>query len=509
MKRFLTIAFLGLAAIGLAACGGSDGPVNDNGGGDDDGKVEEEQTQLTPLALVRALNAAVAELEKVSAVTGDDSALAEAIKAEDKAKSLAETQGVSATARMAAIEARGYLAELQGARKAVADALAAAGSHATDAERKEAEDALKAADRQLRRTASSTLMGINKAYDTDAKLDKRASDTAEDVRTAIMAASVAPTSPGNEWDKNAFARGTTRDSSTMMTFAEIFAGELVDVKFASPNAKGVLPKGISVQGEKVPASTALDATNGRMATAPSGFMGIAGTFVFVGDDAPTSAPTGEFGDGWYFHPTNPGHYYTEDAESVSLQYERAKFVDWGLWFDGSSLKGYAGVGVGSDDLNGVNPNGVNPGWADDLPDTAASSATYEGKAAGVSARRTGGKNAAPTYASGHFTADVKLEAEFGATPELEGTISNFQGDGAHVDNDWELEFSDTDDNDGWGGASFEGDPTGSWTATSYGGTNGATGKRPTGIYGGFRAQFGTGVDVGDGDAAGVFHTTQQ
>ena len=531
-------------ALALAGCGGgsdtpaADPPECEEGqtgtypdcvDADDSGNGQQEPP--TPLERVRALNEAVAELNTMAGDAEDkDSALMKATEADAKAASVIETGGVSAAARMAAAEAAGYLAKLQAARDAVAAARTAAGNNPSESELEAAEDALEDADERLKATVEESLTAISKMYDTDAKLDKRASDTAILVRGLFYDGTTftdgedevrVVTAPIGEWDEDAFGRGTTRDG-TMMTFAQIFADDLVDVRFALQN--GALPKGIPVEGEEAPTvagiqtGIAISSDNNTRSVAGA-FQGILGMYVYAGDaeTRPSVAAEAKFGEDWYFHPDSADAYYTEerDAEGV-LAYQQATFFEWGLWLDDSDateavaprLNVYAGPGVGS---AGFTPD--QEGLGDAVPDSAASSATYEGSAAGLSARRTGGKNDAPTYASGHFTADVELTATFGGTPALEGTIDGFRG-GSHVDGDWKLEFSDDSIASGVAeGTAYEGDnaPIGSWNAAFYGGVDGdsaadnAGGKRPTGMYGDFVAGFGTGADVGDGTAAGVFH----
>ena len=477
----------------------------------------------TPLQLSRALDEAVGELETMSG-SGKDSALMKARDARAKARSLVETKGVSAQARAAAVEAAGYLKAVQDAIEDVKKALEAAGNVATDKQKADAMAAQEAAERTLGR-----LGAINRAFDTDAELDKRASDTAALVRglfydpagttfidefeltNEIHRISAIPT----PWNEGAFRRGTAGERGE--TFAEIFGPLVVDVPHGGNTPAGGLPKGISVEGEKVPSA---DFTNeeGRIETGQR-FRGIQGSYVYTGElegnNRPAVAEGTEFDEDWYFFEPVPTNRYVEDTTQDDLTYKPAEFVEWGLWLEDidsnangeqPGLRMYAGRGSGS------GPVVLNQGWG--AINGAATSATYEGSATGLSARRTGGTTAAPTYASGHFTADVELNATFGAgTPMLGGTIDNFQG-GSHTDGNWELTltretFDGTDgiDNDD---GDFAGGISGYWTADSYGGENtGDDAKRPDGIYGDFVAEFGDGGNArrGDGVAAGVYHTT--
>ena len=138
---------------------------------------------------------------------------------------------------------------------------------------------------------------------------------------------------------------------------------------------------------------------------------------------------------------------------------------------------------------------------DDMPD----SATHNGSAYGMSVHKTTDTDGAVTSIySGAFTADAELILRFGdgADVTLGGTIDGFEGNA--VDSQWTVEleratFTDGDlagaNNDGKTGTTGR---DGVWTATAYG----PTGKRPTGIFGGFNAHFS------DGHAAGVYEAEE-
>ncbi|MCY4240309.1 MAG: hypothetical protein OXD36_01035 [Rhodobacter sp.] len=490
----------------------------------DDGVCVPDTSKPSPLQLSQALEGAVDKLETMSG-TGKDSALMKARDARAKARSLVETKGVSVDARAAAVEAAGYLTAVQDAIEDVKKALEAAGNVATDKQKEDAMVAQEAAELTLGR-----LGFINRAFDTDAKLDKRASDTAALVRglfydpdgttfidefaltNEIHRVSAIPTL----WNEGAFRRGSAGERGE--TFAEIFGPLVVDVPHGGNTPAGGLPKGISVEGEKVP-SAEFTAEDNRIETGER-FMGIMGSYVYAGEldadgNRPAVAMGTEFDEDWYFFEPVPTNRYVEDTTQDDLTYKPAEFVEWGLWLvddadgdgtaDDTALRLYAGPGVGSGPV--VNPN---QGWG--AIDGAATSATYEGSATGLSARRTGGTTAEPTYASGHFTADVELNATFGASPMLGGTIDNFQG-GSHTDGNWELTLTRRAfPAGGFATGAVTGANNGSWSAYSYGGANvadGVTAKRPDGIYGDFVAEFGAGGNArrGDGVAAGVYHTT--
>ena len=129
-------------------------------------------------------------------------------------------------------------------------------------------------------------------------------------------------------------------------------------------------------------------------------------------------------------------------------------------------------------------------------------ASYKGDAMGYS-HRTVGEGDAETTASGEFTANVTLNATFGATPALNGSVTGFSG-GAHVNPAWQVTLGATETRDqntftgtvtsgALHGKQFATD--GDWEAHGYG----AAGENPTGFVGAFDAAFG------DGGAAGVYH----
>ncbi len=127
--------------------------------------------------------------------------------------------------------------------------------------------------------------------------------------------------------------------------------------------------------------------------------------------------------------------------------------------------------------------------------TGTGTATYSGDAHGVSALAPNGDTPAK---HGAFDAKVNLEARFGTSPMIKGTIDGFKGDA--VNTDWKLALNagtfagdGTVDDDGNNAGTTGG---GQWTATPYG-TD--AGKRPTGVVGTFDGKFT------DGAVAGVYH----
>ena len=156
----------------------------------------------------------------------------------------------------------------------------------------------------------------------------------------------------------------------------------------------------------------------------------------------------------------------------------------GYWFqvaqDGVVTVNMVGV-EGNSAANDGNTSGV---ATDDLE----GSADYSGKALGLSVYKTFTGGQQTSISSGEFTADVELQATFGADAMLKGTIDNFQGNA--VGTGWtvsleEKEFRQPGETKGGG-------DVGAWAT----GTNGAADARPTGIFGTFNAHFSNGHAAG-------------
>ncbi len=242
------------------------------------------------------------------------------------------------------------------------------------------------------------------------------------------------------------------------------------------------------------------------------YKGIHGTLYF--DEVSTDS------NQWLFTPTrngvdnerrrgrDPELFRYEDADSDGI-YKVVGFVDYGMWLSDtggsltlSLLAGVVGPQSGTDDLGTV---------VDVTTGSRTNSASYRGTAQGLSARQTDG-----TTASGHFEADVKLDATFGSAATLTGTIDNFRSANpaeqgtAHVSSEWSMGLDsetlaqrtnpdiDSDSMTPFAGVvngDFTAGLAGNWSGVGYG----EPGERPVGFYGGFRAEFSDGV------AAGVYH----
>ena len=318
---------------------------------------------------------------------------------------------------------------------------------------------------------------------------------ADDDRTAVQL---------NAASDSSFGTGNTRTLAMVRLDAEPMEG-LINTTAAGAAGDAV---GDALRGQRVP-SNILDGFD-AYCTSSTGCEAV--------------APSGTFGPGWVFIPTevNAGqNYYT--LNSAGTKYTQANFVEWGLWLTEANnavvINRYIGTGIGS---TPVTPGGTGFEVATSETYGNSNKATYKGAAAGLSSRNTGTRTK-PVHASGHFVADVELNATFaGATSRIKGTIDNFRTAAAsqgtdHVGN-WTLSLIDgTEGTPNANGAAWDGSEvtssdydrdtvTGSWTAQAYGGLNVANGvqeKRPTGIYGEFNANFS------DGKANGVYHTTKE
>ena len=182
----------------------------------------------------------------------------------------------------------------------------------------------------------------------------------------------------------------------------------------------------------------------------------------------------------------------------------ALYADYGMWLEGSDAVPVLRTRMG---LAGTDAEAAGTGELTSTDNGLATSATYSGTARGLSAR-TATSGGDSTTASGHFTADVSLSATFGASPTLGGTVRNFRAEagqgGAHV-GPWSIDLPATGPRAGtgdirnapFGNVGADGNPTaGGWSAYAYG----LDGARPTGVYGGFQADFADGAAIGQFDA---------
>ena len=206
---------------------------------------------------------------------------------------------------------------------------------------------------------------------------------------------------------------------------------------------------------------------------------------------------------WYFIPwrdhTDPKSnlsmaYFYKSSEN-SDAYKQAQFAQYGMWLEKSGddfvLQRRVGMGIGSADSGAVKLSS---------DPSLGNEATYEGEAKGLFSRSTQ-ENESERRSSGHFTADVEMNATFGDEPKLSGTINNFRGGAI---SDWTIDLTEenltaeTISGEIMDGHDDNTEANSGWTATAYGEDN----MRPTGFYGGFNAHFE------DGRAAGLYIATK-
>ncbi len=199
----------------------------------------------------------------------------------------------------------------------------------------------------------------------------------------------------------------------------------------------------------------------------------------------------EFDDGYagsyrYYWITPRNSHYTE--------YQG--YVRYGYWLYGTGTT--TGIAVMA---NSPAVSRGDYGKSTTLPNTA----TYKGEAFGLSALKlyTAGEHTGQKTA--RFTADVTLNAKFGADPKIEGKIDNFMGNA--VDEKWSVKLAQTKhvsfDAEGLatgssGSTAF--DKPGSWQGTPFS-PDGV--GRPAGYLGTFNTHFP------NGSAAGAFSTRIQ
>ena len=197
------------------------------------------------------------------------------------------------------------------------------------------------------------------------------------------------------------------------------------------------------------------------------------------------------GGTWTFKPTNP------EAKLMDTSEPDTNYASYGWWLH-KSEDGETYTASAFHAYRGTDPGTV--GIAD-----LRGSATYTGGAVGKYSLRgsTGGTNDA-----GHFTADVTLEATFGDTHSISGTIDRFHGaDGE--ERDWSVALSPsviTDTGPITGGLAADGTPDGTntgnqMTTWTIGGTAGDAGGEWSGAL---REQGSDGVPA---IATGTFSST--
>ncbi len=204
---------------------------------------------------------------------------------------------------------------------------------------------------------------------------------------------------------------------------------------------------------------------------------------------------GDLMGSWYFTPTKGDEWYVKLTANADYTVE-TMYTRFGHWLTSAGINTRVNTyAMTLGNTSNLNVTTVKTAVGSTrLTDT---SATYNGNAAGMSVEKTTNEDGEITdIRSGAFTATVKLKATFGRSPTIGGTVANFQGPA--TDPNWSVELQTTS----FRGAEVDEGRTiatgrdGEWRATGYG----ASGARPTGIFGGFNAHFS------DGHAAGAYTT---
>ena len=337
--------------------------------------------------------------------------------------------------------------------------------------------------------------------------------------TGAVAKAVATITGANPVDGKT-ARVLMHDApATAMTWEQIVGASNVEKKPYGTNSADVSVT--SVAGMDL--SNFQDSTSGvvveELPSLASGsaairHMGITGMLYCVGAASACTVKNGKLDGKLYFGPATPADInqrYTRAPDSETYEgYDL--YATYGYWLSQAAADGDVTVNTfagQSDDRIAVTAGVVGEAT------TLADSATYKGKAVGMSVHKTFNSDSVQTgISSGAFTATVSLAARFGGTsPSVSGTVSGFESEdnpGA-VDSTWKVSLGGPEDGDGADltGGNFDDGVTrdategrtakggpGSWSAQAYG----EDGKRPTGIFGGFNAHFS------DGHVAGAYAT---
>ena len=545
-KNLTTICAAAALALGLAACGGGGGGGNGDTGMNGGGQPPAPPPPANLTALFGAAQTAITNAE--NAVAAAEEAETDAVDSAkmltttevggDSAKAMMSAQAILAARDAAAKAVTDAEAALAAAEKAETDAMAIADDHpqksalmaAVDAAIEEAEASVKMAtatrDGTKLKNAVAEVTGANKKgtprsvantvgghiqaalMHTDTSPQRTGTRIADHVNTGVPAAVAA-------------ALKHSANDAQGMTWAMIVGEDNVMKMRLGTIASdtGVLTTGneevsvASIAGMTATDVTATTLTDGTIdadgGSTPGSYMGITGAVVCLGGSDGCKVTDGKLGAGWYFSPAMPKAYYQSQADDTSTD------ADESMLYEAETL--YASYGYWLVDAGAATPNDATDDnvWtihtsSSSLADNSnvdvstvgtpanelEDSATYSGSAAGISVR-TMGSGTSKTTDSGMFTADVMLEAKFGATTALEGTINNFQGDA--VGAGWSVKLhSSAIDGTAFtaGDDATAGGRTGVWSATMYGST--AAAARPSGVHGGFVAHFA------DGDAAGAF-----
>jgi len=567
MKQKILIALLAAGMLILAGCGGGSsgftqqqldeakeegrqdalaGRTPCEGDGvmvDDDGNCVPDNDRMSDAAALDALQAAVDELDKLLAADDQEGSVRKAV-----ADAMKKTGAVNALGSSAAVEKYGnaVLQARAGLQAALEDAKAERDAVTGDLADGAAGKSLLAAAKSAIDKAESDLAdgktpgvprgeiaGLVADYEGKDKTPaERASDEAKKVfdrlitaapitagSAAGLAGSIKPDAPALP---TAFATGNAAPSGAV-SFEAIFGTEKNQGGMTALSLEGKPKNSVSV----APQDTAAGA-----AGVSADYLGISGMLFCYGADCKAGTGT-DFGAGWHFVPAASvaGNQYVWDSDAGG--YVQASYVEWGLWLTGGGedpvvLNGFVGKGGGSADLLTAGMSSAAYGKdGEDVSDTDVTRATYNGAAAGLSARKMGTGDDEKYY-SGHFKANVELNAIFRATsPVLSGTIDGFEpADGEegtnHVDSAWSVSLGNIGLTDA-GLAGSVGTPligvlgnntdvAGAWNASAYRKTAATEGTdhHPDAFFGRFNARFlGDDAATATGAAAGNYHAEKQ
>ena len=296
------------------------------------------------------------------------------------------------------------------------------------------------------------------------------------------------------------------------TWAEI-VGETTKMRIANTaqdtnevDAASIAGMTLASAATETDRSTDAEATEDDGLQVDATYKGIPGTAFCVGSDCVVEADADEttdtgrkFTGSWYFTPTDAMAHWVPDGTAYVAD---TLFAQFGHWLTSAAVGDATEWTVNTFAISSAATD-YSLAAADTLDDVDdGDKATYSGTAAGMSVYKT--DNAAgdgQDIDSGRFTADVTLNASFGATPMIGGHIDNFDGSAV---GDWRVTLENAVLATG-GGTTDEARTVstgqdGVWSNEAYGGDADA---RPTGVFGGFTAHFS------DGHAAGAYATRKE
>ena len=504
MKRFFLYA-IAIAALALAGCGGGGGMAGGGNGNGNGGETPTNGFVIAHKARASAAEAAMAAAAAVMAAmeaSGNLDVLSvkgDSMTAQMNAQTVLDQQGFAVEALMAAKTALKNAEDALGAVTAntanateVTAALEAAVMDAK-AQVKLAEDAAEGMDLETAVAAvtddddmpMTAKIGEGVAMDIGMALLPDDNNGAGERVTHGTILPMMSTDPEETAVKENDAQGMTweeivgSDNVMKMRIAATGGTEEVDAASFAGMALGSITENVPMDGDEVADGTEYVTAN---------YKGVDGTVFCAGSDC--KVEDGKLTGSWYFTPEDGDESYVETEDGMGYKVDTL-YARFGHWLS---------VSNGDYTVNTYAMSPTSERGALGVSDMLDMSATYKGDAVGMSVHKTfDGNNLQTGIDSGAFTAAVTLEATFGDTPMLEGTVDGFGGPA--TDSKWAVELKET----AFTGGTFNNGVTdatgddGVWSATSYG----AAGARPTGIFGGFNAHFT------DGHAAGAYATREE